>query len=177
MTYKRKNNSSNLFNRSWKDSHQLNKRKWSQSTNRTFSKSRDKLLLWRKKLPTMNKPCKSTTSSWKDCKKNCKTTRKNFLFKKREKFNKKKKKRPLRKILSRLSCPIKDLQVEVLTWLFDRYFCKLIKNVLFVYFYCFCSIYLLFFIFYKNWLSYKDWQNKNMPCYFLFFVINQNFSI
>lgn len=127
MTYKRKNNSSNLSNRSWKDSHQSNRRKWSQSTNRTSSKSRDKLLQWRNKLPTMKKPCKSTTSSWKDCKKNCKTTRKNFLFKKREKFNKKKKKRPLRKILSKLSCPIKDLQVEVLTWLFDRYFVNLSK--------------------------------------------------
>ncbi len=67
----------------------------------------------------MKKLWKSTVFSLRDCKKNYRIIRKNSLYRRKENYNRKNKRR-LNKITSKSSYQTRDSQEEGLTWQFEN---------------------------------------------------------
>lgn len=141
-TFKRKKTNLNLFKKSSSANLPFKKKRWSPFTKKTCSRSNVKSQPWRKKSSTMKKPWRSIALNWKDCRNNCKITRKSSLSRKNGNSSRKSKRRP-RKTISKSFCQTKDSLAVVSTLLSENVdtitnFCYLPSCLNYNYFRKFC---------------------------------------
>ncbi len=109
--YNLSRNNWNRYSRYWRDSHQLNNKRWYQFINKHWIKNKSKFKVWKNRFKIMRKLSWNIKFNFRDYKNNFNHLNWNFLLKRKDNNRQDNKKR-VNKIISKLFYQIKGLQVE-----------------------------------------------------------------